>query len=384
MRKDFLLGGAVLLAGLSGLAIVDNARPWRRLQLEFFDLERQALREQLAAARARAGEAADELSGSIEEARQQLRERGEEVIRLETELRGFRAKLRAAERRQEAARFDFEEAHYRARRAGEEPDEIEPLSQQLLETRIEIEGVRKLVAEHEERLRELRSDPRSAEERRESHFAPVEALERRLRELERGSFFRRLPVAGQFHPSVTVREISPGVGSARVDRCTPCHLAADRAAGFEGDRWPIHLRSHPRPDLVGDGSPHPIERFGCTACHGGEGRATGFESAGHRPATAEQTAEWAARWGPETSSDRPIRPLTLVESGCGGCHGDEVWITAAPTLDAGLELFVRLGCVGCHDAGQSGTEKTDTETTGSEKPAPKMPWRKVARNPDRP
>ena len=51
MRRS-ILAGALLLAGLSALAIADNARPWRRLQVEFLERERRALASEVATGRA--------------------------------------------------------------------------------------------------------------------------------------------------------------------------------------------------------------------------------------------------------------------------------------------------------------------------------------------
>src|SRR5262245_28473765 len=50
----------------------------------------------------------------------------------------------------------------------------------------------------------------------------------------------------------------------RADRCTTCHQAVTWK-GFERADNP--LRSHPVEPLKN----HPVEKFGCTACHGGQG-----------------------------------------------------------------------------------------------------------------
>ena len=70
--------------------------------------------------------------------------------------------------------------------------------------------------------------------------------------------------------------------------------------GFEPGDLPSHARTvsltpgqvtqfaaHPRLDLfVDSNSPHPMEKFGCTICHAGQGSATDFELAAHTPADA--------------------------------------------------------------------------------------------------
>src|SRR5207244_4404392 len=51
--------------------------------------------------------------------------------------------------------------------------------------------------------------------------------------------------------------------------------------------------AHPRLDLFVDAnSPHPVEKFGCTSCHAGQGSATEFTFASHTPNTMRQKDEW--------------------------------------------------------------------------------------------
>lgn len=61
------------------------------------------------------------------------------------------------------------------------------------------------------------------------------------------------------------------VDREQVDRCQTCHMGS--AAGiYASASIPREFRSHPwRSTLMAS---HPIETFGCTSCHQGEGRAT--------------------------------------------------------------------------------------------------------------
>jgi hypothetical protein len=61
----------------------------------------------------------------------------------------------------------------------------------------------------------------------------------------------------------------------RVDRCTTCHLGIE----WKGlENAPNPFRSHPAEILKS----HPLNQFGCTVCHGGQGFAT---DAGRRTAS---------------------------------------------------------------------------------------------------
>ena len=123
----------------------------------------------------------------------------------------------------------------------------------------------------------------------------------------------------------------------KVDRCTTCHIAADRK-GFEDPKIKTVFRTHPRIHrMVGSESMHPATTFGCTPCHGGRDRATSFWSAGHSPQTEAQERAWTKKydWEFDKFNENPVLPLKYAEAGCYRCHTREVNFPDAPTLDAG-------------------------------------------------
>ncbi|MCP3960314.1 MAG: c-type cytochrome [bacterium] len=346
---------AVLLVAVLALAIAGNARPWKRLQDTFLELEREQIRARLDAAREQATLGLAEVEAEIQAERQRLTERSDEILDLEDDLRRFRGKLQAAETRRSLIGSDLEQARWRLRgepsgaeQAGAEQagaEQVIVLEERLRETRKEVESLTELAADREGKLGAARSLLNAALERQALLLAPIEELESRLEELRSGP----LPaVPGLYHPGVSVREIRvadfPELdGTTRLDRCVTCHLGADRGDP-SGEGRPPPFRPHPDLDLfVGADSPHPAARFGCTVCHGGDGRATDYARAGHLPG--------------EVPSRRPILPLELTEAACGSCHGAEVWTPRAPTHDAGWRLISTLGCTGCHtgDPLESGT-----------------------------
>lgn len=122
----------------------------------------------------------------------------------------------------------------------------------------------------------------------------------------------------------------PGVDL--VDRCESCHLGVlepatltKAAMGGEGA-----FTSHPNKELL---QIHNPERFGCTPCHGGNGRATtGVEKAhGHYE-------HWL--W--------PLYARENMEAGCQQCHAADMVIEHAEVLNAGKQLYREKGCIGCH------------------------------------
>ena len=112
----------------------------------------------------------------------------------------------------------------------------------------------------------------------------------------------------------------------RVDRCGTCHLGIDDPA-FAGAPQPFS--AHPGTWLT----THPMDRFGCTTCHDGEGQATDYRHAAHQP------LPFVAR---------PMRPLETIEANCGVCHR-ALDAPDAPRLDDGRALIVQSGCVSCHE-----------------------------------
>jgi len=111
-----------------------------------------------------------------------------------------------------------------------------------------------------------------------------------------------------------------------VDRCTTCHMGIEDPL-FAGAKQP--LAAHPRPELL---KYHPVEKYGCTICHGGQGTATTYAGAAHK----------AIRHWPE-----PMVAKGLMQARCGVCHKDFAAI-GADRLIRGREIYKEMHCAGCH------------------------------------
>jgi cbb3-type cytochrome oxidase cytochrome c subunit len=116
--------------------------------------------------------------------------------------------------------------------------------------------------------------------------------------------------------------------------------------------------AHPRLDLFVDAnSPHPMEKFGCTICHNGQGSATDFVNAVHTPANAKQEEEWHDQygWAHLHFWDFPMLSSRFTESSCLKCHHEVTDLIRygskeeAPKLLRGYELVRENGCFGCHE-----------------------------------
>lgn len=148
----------------------------------------------------------------------------------------------------------------------------------------------------------------------------------------------------------------------RVDSCMTCHQAIDKK-GFEDAPEPF--RTHPNLDLyMGSTSPHPMDKVGCTICHGGMGPAVSFNGCAHVPNDETEGKLWAKKYGwtyPEGVQSIMV-PLKFTEGSCLKCHGNQEYVNFAPKLNRGRELMVTRGCIGCHKVkGLEGLTKAGPE-----------------------
>ncbi len=180
---------------------------------------------------------------------------------------------------------------------------------------------------------------------------------------------------------------------ARYDRCITCHTHIDRTgtgnvAAFPFDANGISIANakeflhgdtkeakawrdspskgyahpfatHPNPDLyLTSASPHPMQKFGCTSCHEGQGSGTSFQNASHSPNSPDVGEDWHKKYGYSYNHfwPYPMYPQRLREAACLKCHQNVVELgvnpkfgNSAPTLFKGYELIRQYGCFGCHE-----------------------------------
>lgn len=106
-----------------------------------------------------------------------------------------------------------------------------------------------------------------------------------------------------------------------ADRCVSCHVAM--APGEQSVTGPM-MAAH-RPVV------HDPAEFGCTVCHGGQGRAT----------------EKAAAHGRVEFWPEPMLPPSMSEAGCGTCHA-AVGVPHRTALESASATVARLDCLACH------------------------------------
>jgi cbb3-type cytochrome c oxidase subunit III len=165
----------------------------------------------------------------------------------------------------------------------------------------------------------------------ENYLAQWKTVQRQYRDVlrQKANDDRGRELLAKFR--IEMKQVSiPALGA--VDRCVTCHNGIDDPRMTD---VALPHRTHPGRLL----EKHPVDRFGCTVCHHGQGAALTF-----REAKAEDVY-----W------DYPLLPPEMTEATCVACHDTEKLPSdQVPLLNAGLKLYKEKSCGSCHKLGGRG------------------------------
>lgn len=395
-------GGRISWLGLHG------DRQWKNYQREFYDIERQRLAGDAQAAELHANEQGlDKLKAERATIEEQLKSKLTEKAAASSEVaqastaqfmvnREFT--MRKADRDQD--RSFYEAAMERAEMNADNPEvralksKVEQLNATVTQLDLDKQAKDAALAAANAALEKIVGEEEDLTKRIKRMEDNIKLLTKRLNQLTdpmvqavvnapivefAASNFKVEQIVAETHQVDVNFATVP-----RVDRCITCHKAIDRKnltpqeldwrakhkiGAVEWSKQSEPLRNHPKFDLfVGDTSPHPASKYGCTVCHWGWDRETDFSRAGHTPDDEDQKVAWQKthHWHEEEFLVQPMRQAKYVQASCLKCHTEQTNLKGGDRLDRGRRLIEQLGCWSCHKMKQMETYSTHVVSAGED------------------
>jgi mono/diheme cytochrome c family protein len=380
----FAVSSLGLLLVLSMMIWADYNREWKKYQITFNKMEIKLTETQIQSAIGKVGaDRIKAIDSELKKGKSEIAARQADVNKAQAaadkvhaEWYGIDQDYRFTKADIDVARYEYDEAvHHGAAGAAREKAHLDGLEKRWEELRLKLEDVKAREAAANAKVADLEKTKLDAESKQKDLLGELTRLRERLHSIEPGfvSVVRNLPILDLANPSLKINQIMPAnlyddvvfTPTPKVDRCTTCHLGIDKK-GYEDAPQPY--TTHPEMETYLRGA-HPIEKIGCTACHQGRGRATGFREAVHTPSDEKEEMRWGRythtkryeRWH---QWDYPMLAKGHTESQCAKCHQGVVEVPKAEHLNTGVFLIERYGCFGCHKIkGWEGLRKVGPDLT---------------------
>ena len=411
----FAISSVAMTLSIVWMIMADHLRPWKQVQREFQKIEDAKLNaaetEKLEQQRKDSQAKIEAIDNEIKQAEDNRDRNAEQLRALKDKIADLGGKYEDLDTRKrfQKAELDSQRSLYDGM-----IDRGEVRQAKLYLKSVIVASEAKLLTLSEE-FEKVDKDRKAALEQREELLGNVDKLRKKRDDLTRDAY-RIARVIEQKHqqyfgPLAWVRGL-PGIDLMpptkiqqislpeltinynfkdvpRYDRCTTCHQGIDRI-GYDkdaaGNTMPSVFAAHPH---LTDGAatldtkgkvvpaglyldangPHPINGFGCTICHGGQGSGTDFTYSSHTPNDPSEKTEWEEKhhWQEIHHWDEPMLPSRFLESSCLKCHHQVTDVPQARKLQAGYERIVKYGCTGCHTIGGEGSfgpDLTDERKVG--------------------
>ena len=336
----FLIAGATLFVTLWAFWDDEYSRRGFKAYQEMF------FKEQYAVAEAEWKSIDGKIKGTEKQINDNLGKKLDELdgddnyLALVEEVRLKQISLDETKEQKKFAGSNVDEAYYYYKKAMHEGENYDVQKETLRSFQKEVESYtpaiiekRGILEEAENRLLKVKADQINLEKELADLTREKSQLELTMDYYKPFPFFWR--------PAEILQTVIPGFGVNsfkeiiyRVDRCMTCHISYqdEHYKDFEQP-----LKTHPDLDILI--KKHPPEVTGCTWCHLGQGSATApAEHAHGSHHETDQTLE----------VNEPILHGNFQQATCRNCHAEVVNLEGAPLLSKGKQLFIKLGCHGCH------------------------------------
>lgn len=364
----FAVAGVVLSASLIAMVFQDSGREWKGWQRKFMAYSRTEAQKQLA----EAGKKIDqnklkELKGQIEKGRQDeashrqsIQAVKKEIAKIELGLLKAKTKYQDLKQVFESERYFFEESREKGHKHEEEKykKKMDKRGEETAAAKLVFEDFEAKLQVKNAELAKYTESQQTASREITKLLLDQTVLEKKIKKLK-PDFAKAIlnaPMLDFIRPTLRIQQIVVEnlyddfyfSKAQKVDRCITCHLGIDQKTM---ENAPVPFKSHPRLDLfLASNSPHPMEKFGCTACHGGSGHSVTFTTAAHTPRDEAQAKEWKKKyhWKEMKHWADKMLPANHVEASCVKCHQGANEVPQAPKLNEGRQLAETYGCYGCH------------------------------------
>jgi mono/diheme cytochrome c family protein len=331
---------------------IDSRRPWKDYQEQYRSLKVRVLKYQMKQLKAKVDKGElKKLNGEIKAIENQLQsgkaaEAKRQVDELSIQLRDVgqeRANLKSvADNRNYLFEHNRKEGHIGA--SDEYRKERQDLEHQMAALDVKIDSLEHRRASiQEQNITPLVDKRKGLESTRDSIYGAVVALKKKIEDAESAPVKIQQVMLPDFDRS------NFGNVKLRADRCMSCHMGitdpvmADTTlftkvgAGqvfkkqATAEKYRKVFGPHPQSELL---KLHPIEKFGCTGCHGGQPMSVDDVDHAH---------------GFQEYWEKPLLKGVYVQGNCRSCHEGNYNFMTMEKVSNGRQLFIDFGCFECHD-----------------------------------
>ncbi len=363
----FAIVSIILLLSLIWTVFADYSREWKTWQRKFIQLKYKMIQEELGQVEGKIDKG--KLTGlekqyadaqaSFGKHKADYRALQKEIGKLDNQIVVARNRTQDLKQYYDSTKYFFEE--YKSRgdhRATSYEAKLVKLESDMAQAKLALEELEKAREEKDKLAQQFLEASKALQKQIDTALQEKTRVEKKLRSAKPtlAKEILNAPMIDFIAPSLRIQQVVLEdlyddyhfTKVQKVDRCTTCHLGIDQK-GFENAPQPF--KTHPKLELfLSSSSPHPLEKVGCTVCHGGSGHSVSFVDSAHTPHSEAQQKEWQQKYGWHALEkwDAKMLPLSHVESSCTKCHRNVVDIPQADKLNKGRRLAETFGCFGCH------------------------------------